>query len=180
VNVQNKALAFMPAYEFAHYTDADMAALIAYMESFDPVDNTPAAISPGPVSRILYLMGAFPLVPADLIDHEAVSASTVAVGATVEYGEYLATGCRGCHGDNYAGGPSPGFEIPPANITFHETGIAGWTLEDFTAAMREGTLPDGTAIDVSMPWQNFGQMSDVELEAMYLYLESLPEVEYGS
>jgi hypothetical protein len=40
--------------------------------------------------------------------------------------------------------------------------------------MRYGRRPNGVNIDPFMPWQTFKQMSDVELEALWLYLQTLP------
>jgi hypothetical protein len=34
--------------------------------------------------------------------------------------------------------------------------------------------PYGRQLDEEMPWKYFGQMSDEELRAMWLYLQSLP------
>jgi hypothetical protein len=91
-----------------------------------------------------------PLVPAEMIDHEGPRPTAPPPGVTVEYGAYLAVGCTGCHGEGFSGGPIPG--ISPdwpeaANITQDpETGIGGWTREDFYRAMREGRRPDGTEL----------------------------------
>ena len=47
--------------------------------------------------------------------------------------------------------------------------------------MREGKRPDGTDINpVAMPWPAFSQMTDTELAALWLYLETLPPTPYGN
>ena len=34
--------------------------------------------------------------------------------------------------------------------------------------------PDGTAINEFMPWRNYASMSDLDLQALWLYLRSVP------
>ena len=45
---------------------------------------------------------------------------------------------------------------------------------DFLRAMREGTRPDGSAIDGFMPWRVYSAMTDVELRAIWAHLSTLP------
>ena len=78
-----------------------------------------------------------------------------------------------------AGGPIMGGDPswPPAgNLTPHADGLEAWTEEDFLRAMREAEKPDGTELLAPMgPVTNFTRnMSDVELEALWMYLRSLP------
>ena len=49
-----------------------------------------------------------------------------------------------------------------------------WTLEQFAKTMRTGINPCGHQLQPPMPWQTYGKMDDVELEALYSYLRSLP------
>lgn len=183
VRPDGRPLRFMPSHEFYPLSDQDVTALIAYLRSVPPVNNDPGETSIGPIARALFLAGQMYLVPAELIDHDAPRPTAPPAGPTAEYGAYLATGCVGCHGDGYSGGKIPGAppEMPiPANITPHrETGIGGWAEADFFRAMREGRRPDGAEIDPFMPWKNFAQMSDDELRAIWLYLQSLRPKPFG-
>jgi mono/diheme cytochrome c family protein len=68
---------------------------------------------------------------------------------------------------------------PPArNLTPHSTGLGGWTFAQFVAAMREARRPDGTILRAPMSTMPVyaQKMTDVELEALWTYLKSLPEV----
>jgi hypothetical protein len=48
-------------------------------------------------------------------------------------------------------------------------------LEQFKNTLRTGTTPEGKAMDVKfMPWAPMGLMTDMELEAIYNYLQSMP------
>lgn len=177
------SLVIMPSHEFAAMSDADTSAIIAYLQSLAPVDKTIAPISIGPLGRVLILTGQIPILPAEIIDHQAKPAQPQ-VGITVEYGRYLSAGCSGCHGKQLSGGPIPG--LPPSppypqNLTPDmATGIGSWSEEDFIRAIREGKRPDGSSIDPSMPWKNFSRMTDTELKALYLFLHKLPPLPYGN
>lgn len=178
-----KPLLFMPSHEFYPLSDEDVGALVAYIKSVAPVDHQPPKQRAGPLARTLFLAGQMDLIPAELIDHRSPRPTAPREGATVEYGAYLATGCVGCHGPTYSGGRIPG--TPPsfpvvANITPDpETGIGRWTEDDFFRALREGKRPDGTTLDPFMPVQNTSAMTDTEIRAIWMYLQSVPAKAHG-
>lgn len=58
--------------------------------------------------------------------------------------------------------------------------LAGWREEDFLKAIRTGQTPGGRILSDDMPWRAFGRMTDAELQAVWLYLRSLPPVTQGS
>ncbi len=60
-------------------------------------------------------------------------------------------------------------------------GLAGWTHDDFETALREGTRPDGTAIVAPMTFVTpyAANMTDVEMRALWTYLQSLPPTPTG-
>lgn len=100
---------------------------------------------------------------------------------TPEFGAHVAAPCAGCHGLDFAGGPIPGG--PPdwpfaANLTPHADGLAGWSYDDFLAAVTEGRRPDGSEIRVPMSsiLPVFRNMTETELQAMWLHLSGLPRV----
>ena len=55
----------------------------------------------------------------------------------------------------------------------------GWSEEDFIATMRTGVTPSGHQLNDFMPWKYFGQMTDDELKAVWMYLQSLPALPQG-
>lgn len=178
VRPDGRPLIFMPSHEFYPLGDEDVGALVAFLKSLEPVDREQPDLRIGPLARALYLAGQMPLVPAEMIDHDGVRPAAPVAATTAEYGEYLATGCTGCHGPAYSGGKIPG--APPdfpfvANITPDpETGIGSWTEADFFRAMREGKRPDGSDLDPFMPWKYLRQMTDDEIRAIWLYLQTVP------
>jgi mono/diheme cytochrome c family protein len=178
INAEGKPLIFMPSYEYTTLGDEDVAALIAYIRSAPPVDREIPRQRVGPLARALLLAGQMPLLSAEIVDHEAERAPAPLEGVTVEYGAYVAAACVGCHGPTFSGGRIPG--APPTfpvvtNITPDpETGIGGWTEADFVRALREGVRPDGSVLDPFMPVQNTRVMTDTEIRAAWLYLQTLP------
>lgn len=181
VRPSGAAVLFMPAHEFWMMPDAEMAKIIAALRQVPPVDRAREASEMGPVGHIVTALDKMPMVPATLIDHTKVRPQLTA-GPTVEYGTYLGASCTGCHGETYSGGPIPGAppEIPvPSNITFHESGLAKYTFDQFKTLMREGKKADGTDLDPFMPWKNYRHMTDDELTAIWKYLETVPKKPYG-
>ncbi len=176
VGPDGKPLLFMPAQEFYYLGDEDLGALIAYLKSIPAVDNEPPKDAVGPLGRIMFLAGKFPLIPAEMIDHEAPRPPAPPPGVTVEYGQYLAVGCAGCHGPDFTGGPIPGMPpgTPPAANLTPAGHLAEWSEADFITAMRTGVSPDGHEISPVMPLAAVGAMTDDELKAIWLFLQSLP------
>ena len=172
-----KPLIFMPSEAYTHFSDADLGALIAYLKTLPPADlSVEPARSIGPAGRFAYLFGGFPLIPAELIDESRQRSNAVTPGVTVEYGRYLseAGGCTGCHAPSLGGGMKIGNAIS-ANLT-RGGHMASWSEADFFRAIRNGTRPDGTKISEEMPWKAMGALSDDELRATWMYIQSMPPV----
>jgi cytochrome c553 len=177
------AILFMPTRDFAALSDADTADLIAYVKSRPPVDRALAPSYIGPAGRALFAFGQLPMLEARLIDQHAPHIARIENAATVEFGDYLARACTGCHGQHFSGGPIPGVppDFPiPANITPDTaTGIGAYTKTDFYRVFREGKKRDGTAVDPFMPWQAMGRFTDTELDALWAYLRTVPSLSKG-
>ena len=64
----------------------------------------------------------------------------------------------------------------------HQRSLGALALDvDLATALRFGTTPDGRQLDPAfMPWPATGQLSDLQLGAIYLYLRTLPGLETGS
>jgi mono/diheme cytochrome c family protein len=170
VKPDGRSVAVMPSYEFYNFSDADLAAVIAYLKSLAPVENTPPAMRFGPMGRLLITANMFPVLAAEAIDHEAPRPPAPAVGPTPEYGRYIASiGCVGCHGPTMQGGvpPADGPDVTPHGRT------AGWTEDDFRLALRAGRRPDGTTVSTEMPWNLTAGMTDTEITAVWAYLQTL-------
>lgn len=175
IGKDGRSLAIMPSEAYAHLSDADFAALVAYLQSLTPTDGAFPARRVGVVGGAMIGAEVFPLAPK-LIEHDSVGARAVAPGVNVEYGRYLADigGCRTCHGPGLQGAGSPGGDAPPAPslIAF----AAARSVEDFRLTIRTGRTPTGGGRALNpefMPWPIYARMSDDELQAIWLYLQSL-------
>jgi cytochrome c553 len=95
---------------------------------------------------------------------------------TAAYGAYVASvsGCATCHGAGLTGGKDPDPKAPPAPDLTPSSELASWSETQFIAAFRTGMTPNGRTLSDSMPWKDFGNMSDEKLKALWLYLKSLP------
>lgn len=187
VDPKGRALWIMPAEEFAGFSSEELTAIVSYVRSVPPVNNTSLPSSElTPLGRILFGTGGLPLLPAELMDHNAPPPPTPTPGVTVEYGKHMARtgGCIGCHGPNYSGGPIPGG--PPdwplaRNITPDPTtGLGKWTEADFFRALREGKRPNGDTISTIMPWRYTAQLKDDEIRALWMYLRTIPPKPEGN
>lgn len=176
---------FMP---FQNISDEDLTAIISYLRSVPPVSHRV-------INRELNFAGkavtAFLIKPAG---PSGEPAKEVRVDSSTAYGRYLANSvanCVGCHtnrdlttgdftGKPFAGGlemqseedPSVTFTTPNITPDPQTSRIAGWSEELFLHRFRQGTLIPGS----HMPWGAYKNMSDVELKAIYRYLQTVEPV----
>ena len=131
-------------------------------------------------------IGTIGLLASALLGILCISAATAlaAPSATdaelVQRGEYLARlgDCSACHtaegGKPMAGGLE--FKIPTGtiystNITPDlKTGIGGYSLAQFEAALREGVAADGRHLYPAMPYPSYSKISDDDMQALYAYV----------
>lgn len=174
--------AFMPSEDFQNMSDEELSDVVAYIRSVPAVDNVVAVPTLGPLGKFLIATGQLPLSAMTIASHNtphAVYPPEAAV--SVEFGRHLAGTCTGCHRADLSGGPIVGGDPswPPArNLTPHPEGLGNWTYDQFVAALRDGVRPDGTAIQppMSLMGPYAERMSDVELRALWTYLQSVPPV----
>ncbi len=171
---------FMPAVAATSYlSDEDLAAIIAYVKTVPPVDHQLEGKSFTPLAKIMLAAGVLGKLPVESVSHE-VHVTAPERAATVEYGEYLVNtnDCRVCHGPELNGGPFPDPTIVKISPNLTPGGELGaWTEEDFINALRTGVTPSGHQLDPEfMPWQDYQFFYDEEMTAIWLYLQSLPEL----
>ena len=98
----------------------------------------------------------------------------------------IAGDCMSCHlrpgGQPFAGGlglNTPFGVIYSANITSDkETGIGGWTAEQFYGAMHKGVDDEGHNLYPAFPYVWFTRISRADDDAILAYLQSTPPVAY--
>jgi len=168
-------------------SDRDLGHIVAYVRTLPRIENSLPATELKFWGKIFDAAGMVPvpMIPSSAIDHDRPRPDAPAIAETEEYGRYIlaVSGCQLCHWENLAGGLPPMFDpekdgIPP-NLTPHETGLAGWTREDFFELMREGRRPDGQQIDRDkMSLDIFERLTDTELGALWLVLENAGPVPF--
>jgi mono/diheme cytochrome c family protein len=183
--------AALPIMEYQNLSDEDLAAIIAFLRSQEPVRHeVPRNRVALPVRPLLALM-ARPTNPTGTPRPRAPA------GPSVARGEYLANDlakCVACHTERtatgklkpkrrFAGGlklPSdtdPNVTYTTPNLTPHpEHGVMrGWGEEQFLARFRAGPLMPGS----HMPWDSYRTMSDDDLVSIFRYLRSLEPLPGG-
>ena len=177
IGSDNRVLVIMPSNFYAHYSDADLAAMIAYLKQVPPADSDWGERRVGfPLTVLGGLVAFDDFTRINGIAHEAVGGDGPPAGATPAFGEYVVNiaMCGECHAANFAGvvgsdGPPPGPNLTPGGE------LGDWTEADFIQTIRTGQTPSGEQLDSEqMPWATFSQMSDTELQAIWAYLQSLP------
>ncbi len=190
----------VPMMPFANMADEDLVAIVSYLRSMEPVRNQtpePNYSFIGKLVRVLaptfkpvYEPDPWPKAPP--------------MEPSVQRGEYLArsvANCVGCHtnrdpatfeaiGPEYAGGME--FEplvelnerlgiatdlwVRSPNITPHAKSALSkfQDLDSWIARFRQGRV----IMHSSMHWGPFSRMSEQDLEALWLYFNSLEPVEY--
>jgi mono/diheme cytochrome c family protein len=168
-----RRLIIMPSEAYTHLNDTDAAALIAYLQTLQPIQQSFPARKIGVLGGALLGAGLFPTIP-DMIAHDSVGKRlAVAPAVSADYGRYLGsvTGCNICHGPDLRGGKEGGNGPPPGPslVAF----VANNSSEAFRNTIRTGTTPAGRALNPEfMPWKSFAKMTDDELEAIRLYIQS--------
>ena len=172
----------MPSQDFQRMSDQELSDIVAYARSLPPVDSVVPERSLGPLGKVLLATGQLQLSAQLIAAHDQPHRRMPPPPeVTLEFGGHLAATCVGCHRRDYSGGPIAGGDPswPPArNLTPHATALGGWSYDDFLRAMRESVRPDGTAIAEPMTWiaPAAQQMTDVEMQALWLYLRALPAI----
>jgi hypothetical protein len=183
IGLDGRALfALMPYGEFRRIPDEDVASIVVYLRSLQPVENAlPKSQLPFPLGLIMRgvprpLDG--PVAPPDL-------------GTPEKRGEYVlrTSACHHCHTPMDAHGqlvmtldmsggnpfPSPEGTIAASNLTTDPTGIGNYDEATFVAVMKTGKF--GTLHPI-MPWIVAAGMTDEDLKAIYAYLRTLPPISH--
>jgi mono/diheme cytochrome c family protein len=136
---------------------------------------------------ILVLIGAYvALTRSDTAAGTAPAIAGASAAADVlARGEYLAKAadCVACHtvpgsGKPFAGGVA--FRLPfgtiySSNITSDsDSGIGGWSDDEFVRAVREGVRKDGQQLYPAFPYASYTRLSRGDVLAIKAYLQSLP------
>jgi mono/diheme cytochrome c family protein len=166
VRQNGTSVAVMPSSMLYHLSDADLAALIAYLRSIPAAESNLPEPSMRLLARVGLVMGQYH-TEASAIDHDAPRVPEAVDGDLESRGLYLAkTSCSECHGLNFEGGnggPSP---TPALTV------VQAYSAEEFSRLMRDGVPRDGRKLRLmgDVARDRFANFSDAEVAAMYAYL----------
>ena len=178
ITPDGEPLLIMPSEAYWYFSDEDLGAVIAYLKSSPAVDNSFGDKKITFLGKALLAAGAFgDIIYAETIAHDQEPPAAPPRAESAEYGNYLVNiqHCIACHGENLNGGqsPQPGAPFSP-NLTPGGV-LSTWSTADFINTMRTGTTPLGHQLDKNfMPYTEIGRMTDEDLTAIFLYLQSLP------
>ncbi|MGV6876117.1 c-type cytochrome [Pseudochelatococcus sp. B33] len=177
-----------PYTSFQRVSAKDLADLLAYIKSLDPVaGRAPGHDLPFPfnVSRGL---GLWKLAFLDGREFAPDPARTVEWNR----GAYLVEGighCAECHSPRnfagaviadrrFSGGPSPDGKGTIPNITPHADGIGGWSKEEIVELLTSGFTPEFDTVGGGMRAvvENTTRLPQSDREAIAEYLLSLPPI----
>lgn len=170
----------MPIPWYRGISDRDVAAIVAYLRSVDPVGN----VVPKSEYRI-------PLPPT--WGPPVKSVPEVSRDDPLAYGTYLAVSlghCTECHtpmvegrhdfsriglgGRVFSNIFGLGYTVVSANITPHPTlGIGAWSDEEIKRVITTGLRPDGRRLLPSMAFSYYANITDEDLGALIVFLRSL-------
>ena len=187
VSPENKYM--LPVMEFTEMSDEDIKAIISFLRTQHPVMND---IPPSEYTFLGKALLAFGLIkPRGPINTPPVA---VQPDSTAVYGSYIANNvanCLGCHTardektgvfirPEFSGGfvmhaeyapEMEGYIFLTPNITPDpETGVmTNWNEEIFINRFKYGRVHTGSP----MPWEGYAMMNEMELKALFRYLNSL-------
>lgn len=172
----------MPIEFYRHLSDADLAAIIAYIRA------QPAVKSAVPKSKF-----NVPLPPSYGPPIKSVKA--IAPGNTRAYGEYLANigHCMDCHSPRDAKGmlqhdktgaggqvfKGPWGESVSRNLTPHPTGLKDVTDAQIIKSVRAGIDRSGQPYKPPMGFDFYKTISDADMAALITYLRSLKPLPFA-
>jgi len=182
VKPDGRPLFVMPSEDYNRFTDADLGALVAYVRSLPPQPGGATVLELSLPVKLLYGFDAIEDA-AQKIDHTLPPATAVAEGVTVAHGAYVANMCISCHGPGLSGGKIPGTPpdwAPASNLTPGDASAMTRYKDagQFVAMLRSGKRPDGTAVTV-MPFESLRELNDVDAQALYAYLKTVPARPFG-
>ena len=175
----------MPYGTFSNYSDEDLASVVVYLRSIEPVRNAlPKSEIPFPLSKLINDVPRPIEAPVPEPDRSS----------PVKYGAYLVkvADCAGCHtprgekgeplaGLEFGGGNvfdmGEGRTVATANLTPDPTGISYYDEALFVSTIRTGHVK-ARKLSPMMPWWYFKGMKDEDLKAIFSYLSTLRPVDH--
>jgi|SRR5579871_1643326 len=159
-----RSVVVMPTRIFAHLTDGEAAAIIAYLRTLKPHGNTTPDLRFGLMARAGLIMGMFDTEMAAV----AKAKRPLDLGPRYAAGRHITQViCAGCHGTDLGGQPKDSI-LPSPDLMI----VAGYSREQFRTLMRTGKAAGGRDLGLMslVARADFTNFSDAEVDALYDYL----------
>lgn len=171
----------MPYRFYATATDDDLQAIVAFLKSLPPVSNkvprNTLEIPPGWLDNPVPKVG-----PVDPGDRTAYGGYLVSLGHCMRCHTPMVDGVSDYAGQLGAGGLFLDFgevKAVTANITPDpQSRISVYSVDQIRDILKSGIRPDGSALAPIMGFDFYKSIKDDDLEAIALYLKSLPPKPY--
>ncbi|HET6345056.1 MAG TPA: cytochrome c [Myxococcota bacterium] len=187
---------YLPPYmeKLNHLSDEDLASVIAFLRSDDPLVKADPTVSlESNPSLLVKLLSRTVFKPFPMPDHPIEIPPATDPVARGAYWVHTVD-CYTCHSadfktmdnqeptrsEGYMGGgnlltDAGGMPVYAPNLTMDEaTGIGTWSQAQFIRAVREGFSPDGHVL-VS-PMSRYAVLPEVEVAAIFAYLKTVPVI----
>lgn len=174
----------MPYQYFRNMSDEDLASVITYIRSINPVHNIlPKTKIPFPTNFLILSVPKPITHPVSMPD----------ISTPIMRGEYLIKigTCGACHTVQNNGQPIKGLEfaggfvfqtplgtLASPNITPDPSGISNYDEAMFLRVMHTGQV-GARKLNPEMPWGYFRNMSDEDLRAIFAYLRTLKPIKHA-
>lgn len=171
----------MPIGLYRGLSDDDLMSIVMYLRQVPQVEHDPgqsAYFNPLP----------------DSYGSTIETVEAPAPGVTVAYGEYLAgpvAHCIECHSTFGPQGPMFDTHLGAGGYEFHgpwgvsvapnitPTGLSEYSDAELIGMIAGGVRPGGVPMMPPMPYINFARMTQNDLDAVIMYLRSLPALPNG-
>lgn len=181
VKKDGRTVRLMPMQDIAWLPDADVLAIVSYLRTVQAAGRPNNVTDFKTLAKVLDRQDKIIVDVARRIDHTKPEVAPPPA-PTAEYGRFLARLCSGCHGEHLSGGRIPGTpsSIPaPLNLTPDASGLGGWSFQDFDTLMKTGRRKNGKQLDPFMPVDEWRNLDDTEMHALWAFLQTLPATPLG-
>jgi mono/diheme cytochrome c family protein len=175
IGSDGRALYSMPAFNFVHLTDNDVAALYAYAHSLAATDTKLPAGWLG-LPRIAIAMGDDGAIPVYLGKVPPLTWQAHPEAA-IRRGEYLAmTSCTECHGFGLRGDDP---FVPAGEGAPDLALVASYSRADFTRLMRSGKAAGNRELRLMsrVARGRFVHWTDAEVDDLYAFLTAMGQAD---
>jgi mono/diheme cytochrome c family protein len=161
----------MPSYLFAGLHPDDVSALVAYLNSLEPVGPTYPEPTIGPALAKEIAEGTYRNSAQDVADHAGKGPPDLgplnALGRQI-----LSATCAECHGMDLRGKPAPG---PDAVARPDLRIVASYSPQDFTTLLSTGKAAGNREVGLmsTVARRRYANLTDVEVSAIRAYLTEL-------